>query len=482
MNRLVLSLLLTLGVGLAALAAFSFAYWTHAVWLALMVGMVSYPFLHGYLREGRLDVFEPILLFVALYAFYYISRPLYIIYMGEKTSLLGFYLDRETLAAALEYCALGLFAFLVGYYWGRSRKVAGRFMSIAELDEGRAKWLATVCIAVGMIAYAYVIFVLGGGLSSTFGTERTARYFIVARNPYVANLTALIGVGTLVLFYLALMKGTSRWQWRLYFLASVAYGVFDIAFSGSRRNLVNIIFAMLMTSHYLRRQLSFRRMLPWLAMLLVFSFSWLYVRSTMDQGVDAVRDRLGQVETGQVVDHVYTEGENAIFDYLVAIINTVPNQYDYNYGAGLVRFLYFPIPRQLWPEKPENLSRVLTQRYDPMTYLNGGSAGSSLVGEFYLEFGWLGILPGALVLGFVFGRSYRWLLINLPTKLAALIYSCGAFSFIGGVVRGGLFGASVDLALLVLPVFLLIKMASVRDSSGARWAAGEGGQLRAEGL
>ena len=459
MNKVILNWLLALGVGLAALAALSSAYWTHAVWLALMIGMISYPFFRGYLVEGRVDVFEPIYLFVLLYGFYYVSRPLYIILMGEQVSLLGFYLDRETFTLALIYCALGLFGFLVGYYWGRSRVVAGHFRAIEEFDMQRAWWIALACIAVGVAAYVYVIYVLGGGLIKTFNTERTARYFIVAKNPYVASLTALIGVGILVVYYISIVKRSTPWQWRIFFLASLIYGVVDIAFSGSRRSIVNIVFAMLMQRHYLRHPLSLRRVMPWLAILLVFSFTWLYVRTTMNQGVDAVRDRLGQLQATEVFDDVYTQGDNAVFDYLVAIINTVPTPYDYNYGAGLMRFVYFLIPREVWPEKPENISRVMTERYDPLTYLNGGSASASMVGEFYLEFGWLAILPGALMLGYIFGRSYGWLLANLPAQLVVLVYSCGAFSFTGNIVRGGVFGAAVELAQFVLPVLLLMGMA-----------------------
>jgi|GEM_PF-6008932 len=470
MNRVVLTFLLTLGVSLAALAALSPVYWAHAVWLALMAGMISFPFWRGYLVEGKVDIFEPIFLFLALYTFYYVSRPLYILYMGEQTSLLGFYLDRQTFTLALMYCAWGLCGFLAGYYWGRRRPAAGHFKAIDELDEQKAWWIAIGCIGVGAAAYTYVIYVLGGGLVKTFSTERTMRYFIVAKNPYVANLTALMGVGILVLYFLSILKRSTRVQWRVFFLASLVYGAFDIAFSGSRRGIVNIVFAMLMQRHYLRRPLSLRRALPWLVLLLAFSFTWLYVRTTMDQGFDAVRYRLGQLETKQVFDDVYTQGDNAVFDYLIAIISTVPAQYDYGYGAGLARFVYFLIPREIWPDKPENLSRVMTQRYDPVTYLSGGSAGASMVGEFYLEFGWFGILPGTLLLGYLFGRGYRWLAANAPTQLAVLIYSCGVFAFTGNIVRGGLFNATIELAQLVLPILLLVRVAKRRASYRAQWA------------
>lgn len=473
MHKIVFSVLLALGVALAALGLLSFAYWEHAVWLALMIGLTSYPAFHSYLLDRQLDVFEPVFLFVGLYAFFYISRPIYILYTGETLSLLGFYLDRETMSLALMSSALGLLAFLIGYYRGRRRNIIGHFLQVNEVDLKRINWLATACIVIGMLAYGYVIFVLGGGVGNTFNTERTARYYIVAKNPYIANLTALIGVGILVLCFIALIKQSTRFQWRMLFLGALAYGALDIAFSGSRRGIINIVFAILMQRHYIRRTLTWHKVLPWAALLVIFSFSWLYVRTTMHEGSEAVRTRLGEVEATQTFNDVYTQGDNAIFDYLVAIISTIPMTYDYSYGSGLLRFLYFPVPRAVWPDKPENLSRIMTQRYDPMTYLSGGSAGSSMAGEFYLEFGWAGILPGALILGYLFGAGYHWLLANCQGQLVVLIYSCGMFSLVGAIVRGGVFGAATELAQTALPIFLLMRLSKMSLIVRHRWRSVE---------
>jgi oligosaccharide repeat unit polymerase len=471
MERPIFSLLLALGIMLTAMALLANLHWQHATTLGALVGLTCYPLIHGYLVDGKVDVFEPIFLFVTLYAFFYISRPLYLLMTGETSSLLGFYLDRETMALALLACALGLFAFHIGYYWGRSRSFKPGFMDVASLDLPRARFLAWACIAVGVLAYVYVIFVLGGGWEATFNTERTARYYISAKNPYVASLTSLVGAGLVGLCFLALLDNERKVKWHVLIGLVLAFGAVEITYSGSRRFLVNIIFAVLLQRHYLRKRLHVHRALPLLLVLMIFSASWLYVRSTMHHGSEAVRERLAQVNPNQVFDDVNTQGDNVIFDYLIAIMNTVPTTYDYGYGTGLLRFLYFPIPRQLWFDKPENVNRIMTQRYDPVAYLNGASAGTSMVGEWYMELGWLGILPGALLLGALLGLAYRWMLANLSTRLAVLIYSCGLFSFVAAITRGGMFGAATELAQLVLPMLLLLKLARRRHvPNQARWA------------
>lgn len=470
MERPVFSILLSFGIALAALALLTPLHWKHATTLAAMVGLTCYPLLHSYLVDSKVDVFEPIFLFVTLYAFFYISRPLYLLTMGETATLLGFYLDRDTVALALLACALGLLAFLIGYYWGRGRKFTANFARGFELDWQRARIVSWALIVVGIVAYLYVIIVLGGGWEDTFNTERTARYYISAKNPYMANLTSLVGAGLISLCFLALLDTERKVKWHVLMAMVLGYGVLDITYSGSRRFLVNIIFAVLLQRHYLHKRLNVHRALPLLLVLMIFSASWLYVRSTMHQGSEAVRERLAQVNPNQVIDDVNTQGDNVIFDYLIAIINTVPTTYDYGYGKGLLRFLYFPIPRQIWFDKPENVNRVMTQRYDPVAYLNGASAGASMVGEWYMELGWMGIVPGALLLGALLGMAYRWMLTNLSTKLAVLLYSCGLFAFVAAIVRGGMFGAATELAQLALPMLLLLKLAQRRPVKQPNWA------------
>ena len=111
----------------------------------------------------------------------------------------------------------------------------------------------------------------------------------------------------------------------------------------------------------------------------------------------------------------------------------------------------------------------MTQRYDPLAYLNGASAGTSLAGEWFLEFGWMGIIPGTLLIGFLIGASYRWVLTNVKSQQAVLLYSCGLFAFIAALVRGGMFGAATELAQLTLPMMLLLKFSKPRHPVASNW-------------
>ncbi len=90
-------------------------------------------------------------------------------------------------------------------------------------------------------------------------------------------------------------------------------------------------------------------------------------------------------------------------------------------GGSLWKVLWMPVPRGLFPEKPESVMQIYTRTYAPDQSEIGGSLPVSFSSEMFLNFSALGLLPFALV----------WLAINRmyvrcemgPTRLFAY-YSC----------------------------------------------------------
>ena len=68
MGRQILSILLALATMLLSLEMMSAMYWEHSLCLALLIGLACYPIFHGQFVDGKIDVFEPIYLFITLYA------------------------------------------------------------------------------------------------------------------------------------------------------------------------------------------------------------------------------------------------------------------------------------------------------------------------------------------------------------------------------------------------------------------------------
>ena len=81
----------------------------------------------------------------------------------------------------------------------------------------------------------------------------------------------------------------------------------------------------------------------------------------------------------------------------VIIDHTMENK-SYLYGETFLKFLYAPIPRILWPEKPNiRIGPYVAQNI--LGYYNSSGAPPGGVAELYLNFGWAGIILGSFILG-----------------------------------------------------------------------------------
>ena len=90
----------------------------------------------------------------------------------------------------------------------------------------------------------------------------------------------------------------------------------------------------------------------------------------------------------------------------------VPSRIDYMYGETYAEILYSPIPRLIWPDKPDS-SHQYSQRYSVIFGLQTetGSETTAMnlnpLVEGYWNFGWFGIALGCAAMGLVVGAQQR---------------------------------------------------------------------------
>jgi hypothetical protein len=134
------------------------------------------------------------------------------------------------------------------------------------------------------------------------------------------------------------------------------------------------------------------------------------------------------------------------------MIDLVPQYHDFVHTQYLVWVAARPIPRVLWPGKPLNAGID----FPALLGKQGVSLSSSIIGEGYMSFGWIGVFA----LGFLYGRlaaSYNLLLStgNSPTRM--LLYSFGVFSLFVGL-RSGIELILMSYTLLaLLPVLAFLR-------------------------
>jgi hypothetical protein len=102
------------------------------------------------------------------------------------------------------------------------------------------------------------------------------------------------------------------------------------------------------------------------------------------------------------------------------------------------RFLYGPIPRALWPDKPIDplwrwYNSVVTGRPEEMT--EGTTVATGLVGDFYFRHGMAGLIQGGLLFGYLCLVAER-MLQNSQGRLIQLVTSVGLLVFLFRSFRG----------------------------------------------
>jgi hypothetical protein len=111
-------------------------------------------------------------------------------------------------------------------------------------------------------------------------------------------------------------------------------------------------------------------------------------------------------------------------DSLAMIILHTKATGQYYLGATYKDLLYFFVPRVIWPGKPITISYEfghLLSRY--AGWGSGEFAASTIFGDLYLNFGALGILAGAPIIGILMRTAYEFLVVRVGSKSAILIYA-----------------------------------------------------------
>ncbi len=137
------------------------------------------------------------------------------------------------------------------------------------------------------------------------------------------------------------------------------------------------------------------------------------------------------------------------------VLDSVPRDFDYQYGKTMVSWLLAPIPRALWPEKPpigagQDLGPAI---FDSR---KGTGVPPGIVAELYLNFGLGGILFGLFFAGFLLRSLVATLLPFFPGKSAVLIFAVTSSQLALSVTSHSVSGAAIKLVQELIPLVLAL--------------------------
>jgi oligosaccharide repeat unit polymerase len=155
------------------------------------------------------------------------------------------------------------------------------------------------------------------------------------------------------------------------------------------------------------------------------------------------------------------------------VIMTWPSARSFEWGATYLSLVFMPIPRAFWPGKPlGGVGALVNQVINP-----GGSAAAlgyygfgyspSMVGEAYLNFGWVGILLVFILFGLLARSAYAYVNLHRQNPSAVLLYAVCLWS-IFMELRGGFTNATTMWLINMVSITVALRFVTYRVSTSRR--------------
>lgn len=161
------------------------------------------------------------------------------------------------------------------------------------------------------------------------------------------------------------------------------------------------------------------------------------------------------IEAGDFNSNVVNNGD---FDAFQQLMNTTKytETYGFSFGGQLVGTPLFWLPRDIWKSKPSGTGQIVAESsgYD---YTN---LSAPLWAEFYVDFGFFGVILFFLIYGWLSSRLQRKYLIDILSKnstfFTVFVPIFSAYQFF--LLRGQLLSTFPFLALLLVFTVMAIKL------------------------
>lgn len=154
---------------------------------------------------------------------------------------------------------------------------------------------------------------------------------------------------------------------------------------------------------------------------------------------------------------------NDKFDNFLALTELVPEVIDYQFGAFYARVAFNFIPRRIWTEKPVlSVGGVLRRELLPNA---AGGRSPGTMGDYYINFGYPGIVMLGVLHGIVLRLTYRIIKRKPANPLSILIFAL----LLGGFGISGLTNNSLRVLvsnfILLVPAFVIFSIVMLREDN-----------------
>lgn len=448
-----------LGVGLLLLLAISVAliasetpvrgFLIAAIALAILFPLIAR------LSSRPFDIFEPIVPATAALFFMFVVRPIADQWQSNYVHL-GFNISAEfdqTLFTALVGCV----AFSVGYVSNTGKSVQRLFPRVASEFPLRKVVPAAIITAVIGASLWSIFLLFHGGLSMLLlilkGRSEELRHILRNSTGYLYR-----GLDLLVPAAFMLQAAWLRFR-RPHLLVLTTITLIPTlvmsAATGTRSALLPIVFGLAAIYYLHSRRRPKLRNLALLGVIFLLASSFLRdVRYAHSIGRRSLVSSEFVDDPGESVADTFARDDDEMFDTLANTLSVVPSRIPYQPLGVVTDLCIRALPRTLYPNKPLEAN---TQFLDTLWPLDSeharAAAANSILGNFYLYGGVVGVAIGAFCIGILFNQTWRWYLRNLGKMDAILLYAFVP-GFVVILLRGTITDTLTRMLFFVFPIFV----------------------------
>jgi hypothetical protein len=441
MRRSLTPVLLGITIGFASVLAF--------LWLSdLVLGRVlvlvlalGATMLGGILvrPERRMPLIaDPFLLCCAFLAQFYIVGPIMMGLWGLSQIVFFRAPTIDEAVGPLLGCLLLVAAAIVGYRWQVGVLIANALPEFGPAPRKFPRgWIITAIVTAGAIGCFWWL-EFQGGLMTKLGIGYGGGRYGAAFTIFFDLL--ILGI---ILWAWQLLDSPSRTRLQVVSFATVLGGavVFFGIIYGARKYLFFLFFGLLVATTLRRgvKSLPKLKLAAGMSILIVFFGVWGAIRATPVAALLGIGDATPAVQNRDVRQG-YSSGLADPFGAAVLVWQVFPDQEPFRHGQTLLVTVLGFIPRAVWPDKPVGIGKDLTRYYVGPFYepVQGFSVTITLPADLYVNFGWIGVGIGGLILGLI--------------SRVVVSYAC----------RGMTNGIQTRAARVLLPTLFVIGLGEVR--------------------
>jgi hypothetical protein len=395
-------------VAMAAALCALYVLYKGPVALAAAVLAVAVLGAHRRRMARPFDPFEPI---VAATALFVASFPL--------RALVGIWLEdswvQDGLTTPLIFSIVGFGSFLVGY----SKTKTGPPVPF-QWNRVRLRIFSTACLVVSAASFLFVRFSSGFWQYFTLiDSDVKAPDAMPAWFFYAFWAAMAVQIGALLELDAFLDSNCGATYAATYWVIAVASTILL-----SRYSTVMLLLYSAVLYHYKRKRLTLAK----LALVGLLAVPYLLVAGFWREAenVDVSVEEIANMPVGNLALR-YIVGNFEQLRNAQEVLAHVPSSLPYQYGKTAGALLLKPIPRTILPSKPLGASGLFTREFYPDAFDAGFATIVSAQTEFYMNFGWVGVVLGMALLGrcsgWLYGLSARsplWFAVWLGGLIAWL--------------------------------------------------------------